>query len=67
MAVDWSLVKRARWLPVGDEGIVMAEYRVIGIRGRMLFVPWVQHDVCSAWYPLDGGWCLFCGKPVVAS
>jgi hypothetical protein len=56
---DWSQVKPARWLPWGDEGLVMVGYRVVGIKGQLLYIPWVQHSVCSAWYPV-GGDCLFC-------
>jgi len=67
MAIDWTRVKRARWLPVGDEGIVMYGNRVGGVLGQLMYVPWVQHEECTAWYPL--GYtpvCLYCHQPVTS-
>ena len=65
--IDWSLVLKARWLPVGDEGIVMYGNRVGGVLGELMYVPWVQHlpDGCSAWYPVGyTDRCLYCHEVV---
>jgi len=61
---DWSRVKPARWLPWGDEGLVMVGWRVVGIRGQLSWVAWCQHE-CGAWNPVGLlPSCLFCGQEI---
>jgi hypothetical protein len=65
MTVDWTQVKRGRWLPMGTQGLCMVGHRVCGVMGDIFYTPWVQHDTCTAWYPLGyTQTCLFCGEPV---
>lgn len=65
--IDWSLVQPARWLPWGDEGLVMVGFRVVGVRGQLSYVPWCQH-ACGAWNPVDKlPVCLACGAELTVT